>query len=778
VLGVHTSQTFSATAYNAAGAAISSVTFVWSSSNTAVATIDQNGRATAIDTGRVQIAASAQGISGLANLSVTPVAIGSIVIAPSTATMRVATTLQITDTVKDMSGNVLQGRTITWATDSPGIVSVDGNGLATARSLGTAHITATAAGKSAPANIAVSAVPVASVVITPSAPSIYIGQSAQLAAVTKDSAGNVLTSRTVRWNSRNPAAATIDSVSGIVTGVAAGSSQIVATSEGLSATVTATVTAAPANSVVLSPAVVQVHVGQTTTVVATVTDINSNPIADPTVTFSSSAPGVAAIARQSGDTAQVLAGPAIGTATILGSYQGHTGQSAFLVSAVGVDSVHVGAPLTMLTVGQSERLTATAYDSSGHPLTGTAVKWSSANPAVATITATGVATALVPGITAIFAQINGGIGSVVLTMNAAPVGSIVVVPAADTIAIGGQTQLSDTVKDVNGNVLNTPVTWVSSNTSVAFVSSAGQVLSRAAGMATITAVAGGKVGSNLTVVVDTTPANITLEISPDSIVAIPNPLDVLIQLTATVTTASGHVLSNYPVIFTSTNARVSGTLGAGPDTVIGGSILIIPDGNGRAVITATAGQLTAHAPLTVCYVASSPICDPLDSIQVVPSADTLAVDGSVLMEAIGIDSSGNAYPNMFVEWDPGPVIASDSSRVIVVAPNGAVYALNPGTQDVYASIQGYFNQAVITVVPAPSDAVIARGPHDEARRARLIGEVALARRQAVSARSQRREQMRAQLASTMRDARSAGMRAYYRRVLARIQGAALARAPE
>ena len=256
---------------------------------------------------------------------------------------------------------------------------------------------------------------------------------------------------------------------------------------------------------------------------------------------------------------------------------------------------------------------------------------------------------------------------------------------------------------------------------------------------TITASVGGKTGSNTTVVIDTTaPASISLQISPDSVVAIPNPLDVLVQVTATVQTATGRVLNNFPVVFTSTNPPVSGFLGAGPDTIVGGSILIAPDANGRAVITATAGAVKAQSTLTICYVASTPICNPFARIQVVPPVDTLAVGDSVQMEAIGIDSSGNAYPNMFVEWDAGPVVSSDSSRVVVVEAMGEVQALNPGTQEVDASIQGFGGQSDITVTPAPATSIAAAAAYQE-RRARLIEAAALARRQALDARNRRRQ---------------------------------------
>src|SRR5213595_3734336 len=69
---------------------------------------------------------------------------------------------------------------------------------------------------------------VASVTVSPAAASVQGGETVQLGDVTKDSAGNLLTGRTVSWMISNAAVATV-SASGLVTGVAAGSATITAT---------------------------------------------------------------------------------------------------------------------------------------------------------------------------------------------------------------------------------------------------------------------------------------------------------------------------------------------------------------------------------------------------------------------------------------------------------------------------------------------------------------------------------------------------------------------
>ena len=82
--------------------------------------------------------------------------------------------------------------------------------------------------------------PVGSVTVTPATASVVIGKTTQLAATTKDAAGNVVTGRTIGWTTSAATIATVDG-NGLVTGVAAGTANIVATSEGKTAQAAITV---------------------------------------------------------------------------------------------------------------------------------------------------------------------------------------------------------------------------------------------------------------------------------------------------------------------------------------------------------------------------------------------------------------------------------------------------------------------------------------------------------------------------------------------------------
>ena len=87
-------------------------------------------------------------------------------------------------------------------------------------------------------------VPVATVSISPNPIQVQVGSTVQLEATLSDADGNELTGRTVTWSSTAVATATVDQ-NGLVEGLAEGSANIQAESEGKSATAAVAVSATP-----------------------------------------------------------------------------------------------------------------------------------------------------------------------------------------------------------------------------------------------------------------------------------------------------------------------------------------------------------------------------------------------------------------------------------------------------------------------------------------------------------------------------------------------------
>src|SRR5207253_1826891 len=102
--------------------------------------------------------------------------------------------------------------------------------------------------------------PVATVSVSPATANVLIGATVQLTATPKDASGTPLSGRVVTWASSSTTIATV-SASGLVTGKAAGTATITATSEGKSGTASITVTPVPVAAVTVSPASQTIQTG-------------------------------------------------------------------------------------------------------------------------------------------------------------------------------------------------------------------------------------------------------------------------------------------------------------------------------------------------------------------------------------------------------------------------------------------------------------------------------------------------------------------------------------
>ena len=169
-----------------------------------------------------------------------PTPVASVTVTAPSATLAVGATAQLTAVTRSAANAVLTGRTITWSSSAEQVATVSASGLVTAVGAGAATISATSEGKAGTVAITVAAavVPVASVTVGTMPDTIEAWDVVPMTATLRDADANVLTGRTVRWSSSNPAVATVDSVTGMLTGLDRGSVVITATSEGKSGTAT------------------------------------------------------------------------------------------------------------------------------------------------------------------------------------------------------------------------------------------------------------------------------------------------------------------------------------------------------------------------------------------------------------------------------------------------------------------------------------------------------------------------------------------------------------
>ena len=268
--------------------------------------------------------------------------VATVIVAPAADTLIVNETAQLGASPRSASGAVLS-TTVDWTSGNSQVASVSPTGLVTARQAGTATITATSEGKSGQASILVVAaapppppppVPVASVTVTPPSASIESSKTVQLTATLRDASGNALTGRPVSWTSLNTAIATV-STNGLVTGVAAGTANVYAASEGKSDTASITVVApppppppAPVASVTVTPSSASIESTKTVQLSAVLRDASGAVLSGRSISWTSLNPNVATVSSTG-----LVTGVTAGSANVFALSEGKSDTSAITVVA-------------------------------------------------------------------------------------------------------------------------------------------------------------------------------------------------------------------------------------------------------------------------------------------------------------------------------------------------------------------------------------------------------------------------------------------------------------
>ena len=238
-VGTGATGALSAEVRDAEGTVVRDRSVMWVSADPSIATVSDNGVVSGVKVGRVNVAATAEGKSGVASVSVVtlPGRVSSVRVAPDRASLFVAGTVALVATAFDARGVAVTGRPVVWTTNNAAVAAVSQTGTVTGLLPGSAVITAVVDGASANATVTVSIMPVARVVVTPSDVAVDAGKSVTLTARALDAQGNTLTGRSITWASSDTRLVTVDQA-GVVRGVRRGSAIVSATTEGKTGTAT------------------------------------------------------------------------------------------------------------------------------------------------------------------------------------------------------------------------------------------------------------------------------------------------------------------------------------------------------------------------------------------------------------------------------------------------------------------------------------------------------------------------------------------------------------
>ena len=244
------------------------------------------------------------------------------------------------------------------------------------------------------------------------------------------------------------------------------------------------------------------------------------------------------------------------------------------------------ATAELTALGATVQLSAEVRDQNGAVMSGATVTWASSDDAAATVSTSGLVTAVANGSATITATAGSASGSATVTV-AQEVSAVAVAPAETTIAALGDTlRLTAEALDANGNaVAGSEFSWESGDAAVATVDASGLVTAVANGDATITATSG-SVSGNATVTVAQEASTVTVTPTEASIAALGDTL----RLAAEALDANGNAVAGSEFSWESSDAAVA---------TVDASGLVRGAGEGTATITATAGDVSGTSEITV-----------------------------------------------------------------------------------------------------------------------------------------------------------------------------------
>lgn len=569
----------------------------WSSANTLAATINSSGLVTGVDPGTATISYTVSNVCG-------PVATTVVITVnalPDAITGVSAICKDVTTTFASTTGGG------SWSSSSAAIASVDATGVVTGNGAGVATISYT---------LVVGCFRTKSLTVNPlpgpvAGPlSVCVGSTVTLS--------NINTGGT--WVSGNTSVATIGSSSGLVNGIAAGTSQITYTRPVTGCSITAILTVNTLPSAI---------VGDTVICVGGVDTFSSLPAGG---TWSVSVPFFATIGSTSG---------------IFSAWNAGTTRVTYTTIAGCKTSRAV-------TVNQSPGTITGSYtvcEGSTSTLSNTVPfgVWSSSNPSVGIINTSGVVAGIAPGTSSVtYTLSNGCLKSVTVTINALPA------PIAGPTAVCMGSTINLTSSPSGG-------TWSSTNTAIA-TASGGTVTGVSAGAAAIsyTLPTGCKRGYPMTV--NPTPSNISG--------------------TPAICVGSSILLSSTPLTGTWTSGNTAiATVGSSAGLVTGVAA-------GTAVITY---QLVG----TSCYKTKIATVNPLPSAISGPA--TVCEGSNVIL--IATPTGGT--------WS-----SSAPSTATAASSTGVIYGMAAGTAIItYRTTAGCTGTYPMTVNPLASAGVILGPPN-------------------------------------------------------------------
>lgn len=658
----------------------------WISADSSIATIDEKGLVRTLKVSSIGISASYQGVtSNISTLTITDAIATKVSIIPPTTKLAKGLTLQLQaiatlsdDTTKDVSTQA------NWQSSNPTVLSVDDQGKATAIAAGDATVTATVQGITGQTTVSAVDLTVSQLQIIPATVQLAIGTTTRLTAIATfaDQSTQDVSSQ-VGWLSSNTAVATVDST-GLVTGVAAGSTTLSASLLGVTASTSIQVNNTSVSALQVIPAVTTIALGTKSQLqaIATFADGSTQDVSSQ-VQWSSNDPIIAGV-----DSLGLVTGSGIGQATVTATLGAISRSATLTVTNAIATALQVIPPTASLPKGAKLQFQAIATfsDNSSQDVTNQ-VNWNSSDISVATIDLNGEATAFSEGGADISANFLGVTSNtVLLVVTNATVSSIQVVlnGGSGNLAKGSSVQFNAQAVLSDGSTLDvsSQAAWFSSDQTKVTINAQGLATGIAVGTSTISASLNGvtSAGTVLTV----TNATVTqIQITPPSLTLAKGTKGKLTAI-ATYSDNSTQDVSSQ-VVWNSSNIGVATINLSGEVSAVS---------NGSATLTGRVGAVTSNG------VSLSVTNASVNQIDLSATASTLAAGTKAQLTAVASYSDGSSQNiTPLVSW------SSSDSDVATVSTSGEVTAVSPGTAVITGSFAGQISTLTVTVTAATVSAI-------------------------------------------------------------------------
>lgn len=346
----------------------------------------------------------------------------------------------------------------------------------------------------------------------------------------------------------------------------------------------------------------------------------------------------------------------------------------------GIDSI-------TLSPEQSDTLVARPEAMNGTALTGRSFLWLASDTSVIGVNQGGVVTAksytgALRRRASVVVYSEGVADTIAVGVTPLQASSVQITTDSTSVLPGEEASLAATVRAGSVVLSGVPLSWSSSDTTVATVNADGVILARfyvgPSQRSTRVSASVGAVSDSTVIVVRPHPVH-SVTVFPASETLTPNRT---VQVDAVLRARNDLFLTDRAIVWVSSDTSVA---------TVSENGLVLTRRAGQASITAQSGPASAQMQLTVVH--------PVTDVRVTPRLSTIWIGRTQAFAATLTDSLNRLLSDRLVTWT-----SSDTTRAVVTA-SGIVTARSEGLVTITAAAEGVSHSARVDLYPEPTAAI-------------------------------------------------------------------------